>query len=445
MSPVSNIAKVPTGIQGFDEVTRGGLPRGQTTLVIGGPGAGKTIFALQTLASAARDLDEPGIFVAFEESSDRIRANAASLALGLENLSGDKLAFVDAQPSPDVILSGPCDLGGMLAALTGKVQQIGATRIVFDSIDALLDLVGDATVQRRELYRLHDWLIQSGLTAIITARSAEVKGAAATLEAGMQFAPFLVDCAIALRHHVESGISQRRLRVLKYRGSHFAENEAPFLIGPNGFEVAYIEAERSVEASTERVSSGVERLDTMLSGGYYRAASILITGVPGTAKSTLAGSFIAAACQRGERAVYVGFDENCEEMVRNLASVNIQLRPHLESGLLRMLSRRAPAASAEEHLLRIKAVVREHRPRCIAIDPLSALAQPKDAGAGQGVAARLVQWMKSEGVTLVCTSLLAHADPHVEETALEISTVADTWIHVSYSVRRGNGTGLSRS
>jgi circadian clock protein KaiC len=260
---------------------------------------------------------------------------------------------------------------------------------------------------------------------------------------------FMVDCAVDLNHSVFRGVSQRSLRVIKYRGSSFSENESPFLIGEGGLVVA---GERRVgwpkspvaTRLKERVASGVKRLDTMLGGGYYRGAGILITGLPGTAKSTLAGTFTAAACKRGERTLFMSFDSDAEEMVRNLASVNIRLERFVKNGMLRMVSARAVSGSAETHLMQIKQHAKEHRALCVVIDPVSALAKAGNEETAYSVAERLLDWSKAAGTTLVCTSLLQEAPSFIESTPLQISTIADTWIHLNYLVHAGErNRGLS--
>jgi circadian clock protein KaiC len=436
------MAKAPTGIVGLDEITGGGLPRGSATLIEGQAGSGKTVLALQTLVNGARQLQEPGIFVAFEESTPRIIANAESLGWNLPALQRKKLFFLDAQPRSDLIQSGGFDLGGMLAALELKVREMGARRIVFDAVDIVLALLRDPLAERREMYRLHEWLQARGLTALITAKL-DSQG---MVQTPLSFMQFMVDCSLILRHDVVQGVSQRNLRVVKYRGSAFAENESPFLIGDGGLEVAGPRklSWAAAPVTTERVSSGVARLDTMLGGGYYRGASVLITGFPGTAKSTLAGAFAAAACQRGEPTLFVSFDSDAQEVVRNLASVRIRLGGYVKRGRLRLISVRTTTGSAENHLMRIKQIVRELRARCVVIDPVSALSKAGNEGTAHSVAERLIDWSKSEGITLLCTSLLDEAGAQIEGTPLQISTIADTWIHLSYLVHAGErNRGLS--
>lgn len=434
----SGLAKAATGIAGLDEITGGGLPRGRATLVEGGPGSGKTLLALQSLVHGARDLNEPGIFVAFEESAERIVGNAARFGWDLAALQKKKLFFLDAQPTPDLAQSGNFDLSGMLAALEAKARELKARRIVFDAVDVVLALLTDQAAQRREIYRVHEWLLAHGMTALITSKTHGHEAPIAN-RPQLGFMQFMVDCAVTLNHDVVQGVSQRNLRVVKYRGSAFAENESPFLIGASGLEVAGARGLSRVDApvTAERVSSGVPRLDVMLGGGYYRGASIVITGFPGTAKSTLSGAFAEAACERGERTLFVSFDSDANEVVRNLASVRIRLDRFVKKGLLHLVSARTITSSAEIHLMQVKNLARQHGARCVVIDPVSALSKSANERTAHSVSERLIDWSKGAGITLICTSLLDHSLPPVEGTSLQISTLADTWIHLNYLVHAG--------
>lgn len=435
---VNGTGKARSGIAGLDEITGGGLPRGRTTLLLGGSGSGKTILALQFLVHGAQQGDEPGIFVAFEETPARIVANASSFGWSLPELQQKNLYFMDAQPAPDLVQSGTFDLSGMLAALGAKTEEMGARRIVFDALDIVLALLPDPVAQRREIHRLHAWLLAHELTGIITLKADHHEGAVDRQPFG--FMQFMVDCAIVLNHTVVLGVSQRNLRVQKYRGSSFDENESPFLIGKSGFEVAVTRTVRrsDVEVTNERVGSGVARLDTMLGGGYYRGASVLITGFPGTAKTTLSGAFAEAACQRGERTMFVSFDSDSNEVIRNLASVGIQLERFVEDGSLHMVSARTITGSAETYLVRIKTLAKEHQARCLVVDPVSTLSKSGNELTAHSVAERLIDWSKAEGITLVCTSLLDEMSSQSEAgSPLQISTLADTWIHLNYVVQAG--------
>ena len=437
--PVQLTNKASTGITGLDEKTGGGLPRGRTTLLVGGSGSGKTILALQFLVHGARQLDEPGIFVAFEETPRRVVGNAETFGWELPELQKDhKLYFMDAQPAPDLVQSGGFDLAGMLAALGAKAEQLGAKRIVFDALDIVMALLPDAAAQRREIYRLHAWLLEHEMTGVVTLKADSDEHGSMRQPFG--FMQFMVDCAVILNHSVVLGVSQRNLRVQKYRGSSFDENESPFLIGRHGFEVAVSRTlgRGQAEVTNERVSSGVDRLDTMLGGGYYRGASVLITGFPGTAKTTLSGAFAEAACKRGERTMFVSFDSDSNEVIRNLGSVGIQLDRFTEDGTLHMVSARTITGSAETYLVRMKTLAKAHRARCLVVDPVSTLSKTGNELTAHSVAERLIDWSKAEGITLVCTSLLDEMSSQSEAgSPLQISTLADTWIHLNYLVQAG--------
>ena len=431
--------KSPTGIIGFDEITDGGLPSGRTTLLVGGPGSGKTIFAMQFLTNGVKNFKEPGIFVAFEETPKRILSNLESFGWELNSFSPDKLFLLDAQPKPDLIQSGSFDISGMLAALEAKVKEIGAKRIVFDALDIVISLLPDEAAKKQEIYRLHAWLLAHELTGLITAKAGGDDYSSIDIQP-FGFMQFMVDCAVVLNHHVIQGVSQRNLRVQKYRGSSYNEDESPFVIGKYGFDVALARTLGRVDAkvTNERVTSGVERLDTMLGGGYFRASSVLITGFPGTAKTTLSGAFVEAACERGERTMFVSFDSDGSEVIRNLTSVNIKLQRFVDNGLLRVISARTITGSAETLLVRIKTLAKEHKAQCLVIDPVSALSKTGNEFTAHGVAERLIDWSKSDGITLVCTSLLDEMAGQLEGgNPLQISTLADTWIHLNYLVQAG--------
>lgn len=429
------IQKKRTGIAGFDEITGGGLPGRRTTLVLGAPGAGKTVFALQCLVNGARLDREPGIFVAFEENTRQIVANAATFGWDLPALERERLFFLDARLSSAAVQSGDFDIEGMLAGLAAKAKAIQAKRIVFDGIDVLLTILNDGTKERREIYRLQDWLHDAGLTAIITAKSFEGDRVSSERYAFMQF---MVDTVVAFHHRMVDRVSLRGVRVLKYRGSGFAENEFPMVISPTGVQVAVFEPTAlDYQVSNERIPSGVARLDTMLDGGYYRGSGILVSGAPGTAKTTLAGTFLAAGCAQGERGLYVSFDEASSQIVRNLSSVGLDLQRTIDDGLLEMHSIRTEARSAEEHFMAVRDRIQTIKPARLVIDPISALTKTGGQIAAVHGSLRLLDYARSQGITVLCTSLVAGEDAFTETTQTQISTIADTWIHLSYVVHAG--------
>lgn len=424
------VTKMPTGIRGFDEITDGGLPRQRTTLVMGGPGCGKTVFALQALVNGARETREAGIFVAFEESTRQIVANAATFGWDLPALEKKKLFFLDARLSPEVVKAGEFDLAGMLSVLRARADRIKATKIVFDGIDVLLSLLDNPVAERREIYRIRDWLSETGLTGIITQKT----GAP---DERYGFLQFMVDCVVILRHQVVDGSVFRNLRVMKYRGSGFSGDEFPITLTSEGMQLTNRgPTEFAYEVTDERISSGLPRLDNMLRGGYHRGSNVLISGAPGTARSTLAGLFAAAACERGECTLYVSFDEGAAQIVRNLRSVGIRFAPYLKSGVLKMYSTRTRGPNVEDQFGALRAQVREHQPRCVVIDPLSALSTKLAHVASADAAQQFLDYLKGEGITVVNTSLMDGLDAD-EATTTGLSTLADTWLHLSYVVQDG--------
>ncbi len=432
----SGTQKMPTGIEDFDEITNGGIPRHRTTLLMGTPGSGKTVFALQMLVNGANRWGEPGIFVAFEENSRHLIQNAFTFGWDLQRLERERLFFLDARMSSDAIQAGDFDLLGMLASVKAKADEMGAKRVVFDSIDVLLALLDNGRAERRELYRIHDWLGESGLTGIITARSEIDRPAVANR---YDFLQYMADCVVLLRQSVQEGVSRREMRVLKYRGSSFSENSFPLLITEHGIEIFGVRDEtRDFPVYTSRVPSGVDTLDVMLDGGYLQGRTVLLTGLPGTAKTTLCGAFLEAACLRGERALFVSFDESKDEIVRNLASVGIDLQSHLDSGLLQIYWSSREARSAEEHLITLRRFINDHQPQYLVVNPLWMMLQ---SGTNMlniiSNTQRLMLLTKNAGITSIFTSLLSEPTEHAEETPYQISTLADTWVHLSYLVQDG--------
>ena len=429
------LGKISSGIEGFDDITCGGLPLGATTLLMGGPGSGKTVLALQTLVSATTHHGTPGIFAAFEENARRVAANGETFGWNMRALEKKQLYFIDACVRSDVVKSGAFDLTGLLAALEEKAGEMGAKLIVFDAIDVLLSLLDDPAAECRELYRLHEWLLLHKLTGILTMKVEEGEPA---ISQRYGFMPFMADCTVLLTQRIADRVAVRAIRVLKYRGSPHVLNEVPFVIGPSGIEVGSSNGVHpEPQPFDEKISTGIGRLDDMLCGGIYRGTNVLVTGSSGGGKSSLAGAFIEAACLRDERALFISFDENSRDIARDLATMSIDLAPHLDSGLLRMKALRTESASSEEHFMNIKRLITEQLPRCVAIDPLSALARVGGALAARAVAERLIYLCRNKGITVLFTSLLEGIDPHLETTTLHVSTISDSWIQIYYALLDG--------
>jgi len=388
----------------------------------------------KTLRDAFSRYGAPGIFVAFEEDARSVSTNAETFGWNIRELE-KKVFFLNAYTRADVVKSGAFDLVGLLAVIAAKAGEMDAKLIVFDAIDVMLSLLEDPAAECRELYRLHEWLTANHFTGILTTKVEDNRPATAQRYG---FMPFMADCAVLLTQRVTDRMAVRAMRIIKYRGSAHVLNEVPFVIGPEGVEVGSSNgAHPEPQPFKERVSTGVAALDEMLGGGFYRGANALITGSSGAGKSMLAGTFVEAACRRKERALFISFDENTADIVRDLATIGVDLAPHLSGGLLRMEALRSESASSEEHFMRIKRIISEHVPRCVAIDPLSALARVGGGLAARAVAERMIYLCRNAGITVLFTSLLEGNDPHLETTPLHVSTLSDSWMQISFSLFDG--------
>jgi circadian clock protein KaiC len=429
------ISKSRTGIIGFDEITDGGLPARRTTVFLGGAGSGKTLFGLQFLVNGARFYNEPGIFIAFEQNAHQIRCNAATFGWDLVNLEIDDLFYLDARPLALTGQTSGSGLDGLLDRIAAKAKAIDAKRIVFDALDLWLFTLRDPAHERMEIHRVHEWLQANELTGILTFNEPLARE---HLGGHYWYVSHLADAVVHLHHELVDRVAVRHVRVAKFLGSAFADNKFPLVFGLAGIEVGGLgHTQKFLKAPTEKISTGVAGLDSMLGGGYFRGSGILVSGSPGTAKSTLAAAFAKACCDRGEAGLFLSFDEWSDEMVRNMQSVGIHLAPFVENGLLRVVTALSESKNAEEHLLDIRNHLIDRKMRFLVIDPMSAML--KSGGDEVAVVAvhRLVHLTKSLGVTLFLTSLLTGPDTSMEETPLRISTLADTWIHSSYLISAG--------
>ncbi len=423
------LGKVATGIPGLEDILHGGLPEGRLTAVAGGPGCGKTLFGLQTLFNQTRSTGQPSLFVTFEEPIDRLRQNLASLEWGRQAFYDGLITFIDAKLPVDATHAGTFDMSGLLAVLSHYISETGASTIVFDSIDVLLATLPDSSLDRQELTRIGDWVNAQGVSALITVRDF---GISDRDQQRAEFLSYLTDCVIKLEATMHETNLSRTLRVAKYRGSSFAGNTFPMVISSAGIEVIASKNKRlSYPTYAERLSTGVLALDSILSGGLMRGTSILVSGAPGTAKTSLAASMLAAACTNGKNATFVSFDESDTQIVANMKSIGIDLSEHVRSGRLQMISLRSAASSPEEHFLTIRDAIDEHDTACLAIDPLSALVK-SSYPFNELISECLLDHTKSRGITTICTSLLDKLSDNTELSASHVSTIADTWVHLSY-------------
>ncbi|MGS2745037.1 circadian clock protein KaiC [Halomonas sp. LS-001] len=428
------LQKHETGIAGLDHATQGGLPAGQATLILGQAAAGKTVLSLQVLARAIEH-GGGGVFVTFEESPKQVARDALSFGWGKSLLESKRWQLIDARPRFGVEVAGEFDIEGLLSVVAAAIEQTGATWVVFDGIDQLLQYQPNPRVAVDQIRRINEHCENRGWTLLLTGKATGDSMAPARLE-GIEF---LLSATLVLSARIVNQQLNRAVRIAKFRGSGHVTSELPMVIDAEGIQLPYHEALPPVEvsASNERLSTGIEQLDSLLGGGIYRGSSLLVSGRPGTAKSTLAGSFALAAAQRGERTLYVSFDELEGAYVRNLISVGIDLRAPIEAGLIRFLSLSAFASQVTEHFLALRRALDAFSPDCLVIDPISALLK---AGAVEGAnmtTERLIDLARRRGITTVLTSLSGVEDPEGEATQGQVSTLADSWIVLDYNVRAG--------
>lgn len=421
------LPKAPTGIRGLDEITGGGLPRGRTTLLCGGAGCGKTLFAMEFLVRGATEFGEPGVFVAFEETADELAENVRSLGFHLTKLEAEGKVLVESiqVERSEIEETGDYDLEGLFIRLGLAIDSIGAKRVVLDTIENLFGSLTNTTVLRAELRRLFRWLKERGTTAVLTGERGEGQLTRHGLE------EYVSDCVILLDQRVVGQLATRRLRVVKYRGTFHGTNEYPFLIEESGVSVLPVTS-MGLEhrANDERISSGAPQLDAMLGGhGYFRGSSIMVTGSAGTGKTSLAAHFANAACERGERCLYFAFEESESQIVRNMSSIGIDLRHSIEQGLLRIEAARPSLQGLEAHLVAVHKMVQQFGPRVVVVDPISSFSSAGTPAEVQGMLLRLIDFLKAEGITAFLTSLTA-AGGLTEGTDLGISSLIDTWLLV---------------
>jgi len=433
------LPKTPTGIAGLDEITEGGLPTGRPTLVCGAAGCGKTMLAVEFLVRGATLHGEPGVFMSFEESGGDLVANMRSLGFDLEKLQRDKLLAIDHVriERSEIEETGEYDLEGLFIRLGHAIERIGAKRVVLDTIEALFSGLPNQAVLRAELRRLFHWLKDRGMTAIVTAE----RGDNTLTRYGLE--EYVADCVLLLDHRIVDQVSTRRLRIVKYRGSSHGTNEYPFLIGDRGLSVLPITSPRLDQpAYAERVSTGVRGLDEMLGGqGVYRGSSVLVSGSAGTGKSSLAASFVDAACKRGDKAVFFAYEESDKQLLRNMRSIGLDLERWQKKGLLDIHASRPTLHGLEQHLVAMYETVRLVQPAVVVVDPISNLTMQDGDSLLKATLVRLIDFLKFQGVTSVFTTL-THSAPNgaVHLSDIGISSLMDSWVVLSNLEYNGERT-----
>lgn len=433
----NRLQKTPTGIRGLDEITNGGLPKGRTALVCGNAGCGKTILAMEFIARGAMDFGEPGVFMAFEETPDELEKNFLSLGFDLKKLEAQKLLSVDYVyiERSEIEETGSYDLAGLFIRLEHAIDSVGAKRVVLDTLEVLFAGLSNQGILRAELRRLFRWLKEKGVTAIVTGE----RGEGMLTRYGLE--EYVADCVILLDLRVKEQIATRRLRVVKYRGSRHGADEYPFLIDEHGISILPLSSlSLNHEVSSKRISTGIPRLDSMLDGkGFYRGSTILVTGMAGSGKSSLAASFVLAACQRGERCLYFAFEESPSQIMRNMSSVGLNLAPMVKKGLLKFQAARPSTHGLEMHLVTMHKLVAELKPSVVVIDPISNLVSVGTVPEAKSMLTRLIDFLKTRGITALFTDLVSAGSP-LESTNEEISSLIDTWISL-----RGMDVGGERN
>ena len=424
----NQLPKCLTGIKGFDEITEGGLPRNRTTLVCGGAGSGKTLLGIDFLIKGATSFKEPGIFMSFEETADELYKDVASLSLNLKSLVSRKQILIDCVvlDRGDIQEQGEFNLEGIFVRLEHAIDAIGAKRVVIDSVESLFAGVTDAGILRLEIKRLFRWLKAKQVTAIVTGEL----GRGSFTRHGLE--EYISDCIVLLDNRVREQISTRRIRIIKYRGSNHGTNEYPFVIDKAGLSVIPITSAGLNQPGTKkRVSTGLPSLDAMLrGGGYTRGSTILVSGTAGTGKTSLAAAFAVASCKRGERCLFLSYEESPGQLVQNMKSIGFELEPLIKKGLLKVVSVRPSFFGLEMHLLDLYKMVADFKPKSVVIDPLTSLLGQGNQLEVQSMLTRTIDTLKARGITAFFTSLVSSTAQNDTSGEIGVSSLIDTWIVV---------------
>src|SRR5688572_9160045 len=431
------LPKAPTGIPGLDEITGGGLPKGRPTLICGGPGCGKTLLGIEFLVRGATEFGEPGVFISFEETGEELAQNVRSLGFDLDQLVAEKKIALDhvRVERAEIEETGEYDLEGLFLRLGFAIDSIGAKRVVLDTIESLFGGFTNEALLRSELRRLFRFLKDKGVTAVITGERGERSYTRQGLE------EYVSDCVILLDHRVTDQTSTRRLRIVKYRGTVHGTNEYPFLIDEAGFSVLPLSGLQLDHAvSNERVSSGIPALDEMLDGkGYYRGSSVLVSGTAGTGKTSISAHFAQETARRGERCLYLAFEESPQQLIRNMQSIGVDLAPLIKKGVLKLHSSRPTLHGLEMHLVQIHKMVAQFEPAAVVIDPTSNFINTSTALETQSMLLRLIDFLKSNNITALFTNLVSVTSIR-EGTDVGVSSLIDTWL-----LLRGIDTSAERT
>jgi len=421
----NSLPKTPTGINGLDQITLGGLPTGRPTLICGSTGCGKTLFSLEFLIRGAQEYDEPGVFMAFEEKPSELAMNVASLGFDLNKLQEEKKIKIDYVhiDRSEIEETGEYDLEGLFIRLGYAIDNIGAKRVVLDTIENLFAGLTDEGILRAELRRLFGWLKEKGVTAIITGEQGEKTLTRQGLE------EYVSDCVILLDHRIINQISTRRLRIVKYRGTLHGTNEYPFLIDDEGISVLPVTSlQLDKPVSSESIPTGISALNEMFSeGGFYRGSSILVSGTAGTGKTSISSSFVNQACLDGNKCLFFAFEESPQQIIRNMKSIGMDLQSHVDSGLLKFYASRPTLYGLEMHLVAIHKAIRKFKPHVVVLDPITNLITIGSVSEVKAMLVRLIDFLQEEQITVMFTALTLNNIVN-EQTDEGVSSLVDAWV-----------------
>ncbi|RZA02215.1 MAG: circadian clock protein KaiC [Sphingobacteriaceae bacterium] len=444
--PQHLLPKTPTGITGLDEITSGGLPKGRPTLICGEAGCGKTLMSLEFIIRGATEFNEPGVFMAFEEKSDELAMNVASLGFDLKKLQEQKKVRIDHVhiDRSEIEETGEYDLEGLFIRLDYAIKSIGAKRVVLDTLENLFSGLANQTILRAELRRLFTWLKDRGVTAIITGERGDSN---ALTRQGLE--EYVSDCVILLDHRVENQISTRRLRIVKYRGSLHGTNEYPFLIDEEGISVLPVTSLKlAKDVSSERVSSGISALDSMLDGkGFFRGSSILVSGTAGTGKTSIAAYFANDVCNRKEKCLYFAFEESPQQIIRNMRSISVDLQKHVDKGLLEFHASRPTLYGLEMHLVAMYKMIKKFKPTAVVLDPITNLVTIGSVSEVKSMLIRLIDFLQNEQITVMFTALSLNNIVN-EQTDEGVSSLVDAWVlvrDIEFNGERNRGMYIMKS
>ncbi|WP_094571773.1 circadian clock protein KaiC [Mucilaginibacter xinganensis] len=440
------ISKTPTGINGLDEITGGGIPTSRPTLICGEAGCGKTLLSLEFIVRGAMEFDEPGVFMAFEEKAAELTMNAGSLGFDLEQLQKEKKLKIDYVhiDRSEIQETGEFDLDGLFIRLGYAIDSIGAKRVVLDTIENLFSSLTNEAILRAELRRLFHWLKEKGVTAIITGERGD--GRSLTRQ-GLE--EYVSDCVILLDHRVINQISTRRLRIVKYRGSEHGTNEYPFLIDQDGISVLPVTSLKlEKEVSTERVSSGIPALDKMLGGkGFFKGGSVLVSGTAGTGKTSIAACFANEICNKKNRCLYFAFEESPKQIIRNMRSINMDLQKHVDKGLLQFMASRPTLHGLEQHLVAMHKLIKVFKPQAVILDPITNLITVGSVSEVKAMLIRLIDFLQEEQITVLFTALTLNTVV-TEQTDEGVSSLVDAWLlvrDIEFNGERNRGMYIMKS